>query len=137
MTGIAVLLMSVAGLSLAQEEEPAAEEILAQNEDLTLPPVIEETPGDVRFEPPSEHDESLEVVVEAGQTDWRLPDLGTSLRDEEEERELDQRMEFEALPYYDPEKQVEMLEPTPIVDVLRDVGFLKIFNIEFGRRTPE
>ena len=137
MTGIAGLLLSIAGVALAQDEPAAPQETLAQNEteDLTLPPVIEETPGDVRFEPPAE-DKPLEVVVEGGQTDWRLPDLGTSLR-EEEERELDQRMKFDALPYYDPEKQVEMLEPTPVVDVLRDVGFLKIFEIEFGRRTPE
>jgi hypothetical protein len=46
-------------------------------------------------------------------------------------------MEFEMLPYYDPEKQVEMMEPVPVVDVLRDVGFLRMFEINFGRRTPE
>jgi hypothetical protein len=131
LTGTAVLLLAVASHGFAQEE-------LATDETLTLPPVIAETPGDVRLEaPPEDREDGLEVEVTAGQTDWRLPDLGTSLREEEDEREPDQRMEFEMLPYYDPEKQVETLEPVPVVDVLRDVGFLRIFEIDFGRRTPE
>jgi hypothetical protein len=133
LTGTVALLMSVAGLALAQEDAPAT-----AAEDLTLPPVITEAPGDVRLEPAPEdrEGEGIEVLVTGGETDWRLPDLGTSLR-EEEERPLDQRMEFVLAPYYDPEKQVEMLEPVPVVDVMRDLGFLRIFEVGFGRRSRQ
>ena len=133
LTGIVVLLTSVAGQAVAQDESGPA-----PAEDLTLPPVIAEAPGDVRLEPAPEdrEGEGIEVLVTGGETDWRLPDLGTSLR-EEEERELDQRMEFSLAPYYDPEKQVEMLEPVPVVDVMRNVGMLRIFEIDFGRRSRQ
>ena len=132
LTGIAALFLATAGQALAQDDSPAA----ATTEDLTLPPVIQEAPGDVRLEPvPGDREpEGIDVEVTGGQTDWRLPDLGTTLR-EEEERELDERMEFVLAPYYDPEKQVEMLEPVPVVDVMRDVGFLRIFEVGFGRRS--
>jgi len=131
--GIVALLMAVAGQTLAQDDAAPA-----PAEDLTLPPTIEQSPGDVRFEPAPRDDgeEGIDVEVTGGQTDWRLPDLGTTLR-EEEERELDQRMEFVLAPYYDPEKQVEMLEPVPVVDVMRDLGFLRIFEVGFGRRSRQ
>jgi hypothetical protein len=133
LTGIVALLASIAAQALAQDEAPPA-----QPEDLTLPPVITEAPGDVRLEPPPEdrEGEGIDVLVTGGETDWRLPDLGTTLR-EEEERPLDQRMEFVLAPYYDPEKQVEMLEPVPVVDVMRDLGFLRIFEVGFGRRSRQ
>jgi hypothetical protein len=132
LTGIAALLCLTAGPALAQDEAPAA-----AAEDLTLPPVIEGRPGDVHLEPaPEGREDGIEVEVTGGQTDWRLPDLGTTLR-REEEPELDERMEFRLAPLYDPEKQVEMLEPVPVVDVLRDVGFLRIFEIGFGRRSRQ
>jgi hypothetical protein len=125
-----LLLLTSVGLSLAQEAEPGA-----AGEDLTLPPVIAQSPGDAHLEPtPENREDTLEAVVTGGQTDWRLPDLGTSLR-EEEEPELDQRMDFRAAPLYDPEKQVEMLEPVPVVDVERNVGYLRLFQIDFGRRS--
>ena len=133
LTGIVAILAAVAGQALAQDDarpEPA--------EDLTLPPTITEAPGDVRLEPAPEdrEGEGIDVLVTGGETDWRLPDLGTTLR-REEERELDQRMEFVLAPYYDPEKQVEMLEPVPVVDVMRDLGFLRIFEVGFGRRSRQ
>lgn len=132
LTGIAALLWFAAASSFAQEA-PAP----APDEDLTLPPVIEGKPGDVHLEPaPEDRGDGLDVEVTGGQTDWRLPDLGTTLR-REEEPELDQRMEFRLAPLYDPEKQVEMLEPVPVVDVLRDVGFLRIFEVGFGRRSRQ
>ena len=134
LTGIAALFLCVAGQTLAQDDAAPA-----SAEDLTLPPVIAEAPGDVRLEPAPEgrEEEGIDVTVTGGQNDWRLPDLGTSLREEEEERELDQRMEFVLAPYYDPEKQVEMLEPVPVVDVMRDLGFLRIFEFGFGRRSRQ
>lgn len=131
-TGIVLLLLAAACQTLAQEGDAQA-----PAEDLTLPPVIAENPGNARLEPAhEEREDEIEVVVAGGQSDWRLPDLGTSLR-REEEPELDQRMEFRVAPLYDPEKQVEMLEPVPVVDVLRDVGFLRIFEVGFGRRSRQ
>ena len=132
LTASALLLLAAACRTFAQDETPPA-----PAEDLTLPPVIGDSPGDVRLEPAhEEREDELVVEVTGGQSDWRLPDLGTSLR-REEEPELDQRMEFRLAPLYDPEKQVEMLEPVPVVDVLRDVGFLRIFEVGFGRRSRQ
>lgn len=102
-------------------------------DDLTLPPVIQAMPGDVRLEPPpADRDDMLEVHVTGGQTDWRLPDLGTSLREEEEERDPDQRFEVRFVPLFDPEKDDQTIETPPVVDVLRDVGFIRIFEIGIG-----
>lgn len=133
LTGIVALLTFGPGQAFAQGDA-----VPAPAEDLTLPPIISEAPGDTRLEPASEdrEGEGIDVLVTGGTTDWRLPDLGTTLR-EEEERELDQRMEFVLAPYYDPEKQVEMLEPVPVVDVMRGVGMLRIFEIDFGRRSRQ
>ena len=115
----------------------AAPPSLAQENALALPPRLEESPGAARLtEPPADRRDVLEEVIVTADSQWRLPDLGTSLR-REEEPELDQRMEFRLAPLYDPEKQVEMLEPVPVVDVLRDVGFLRIFEVGFGRRSRQ
>jgi len=106
----------------------------AAAQDLTLPPVIQAMPGDVRLEaPPEDRDDVLEAVVTGGQTDWRLPDLGTSLREEEEERDPNQRIVVRFAPLFDPEKEDPTIETAPVVDVLRDVGFIRIFEINIGR----
>jgi hypothetical protein len=130
---IATLLAVVAGDSLAQDEST-----LAPNDALTLPPAIAEAPGDAHLEPaPAAGEDGLTVVVSGGQTDWRLPDLGTSLREEEEEVDPTQRIHLRFMPLYDPEKQEDTLEPVPVVDVLRDVGFIRLFEIEIGRKSGE
>jgi len=129
---IAALVANASGLALAQDEPDAA--------DLTLPPRISEpAPGEVALEPaPEEHEDVLEAVVTGGQTDFRLPDLGTSLRREkEEERDPNDRMDVTFLNLFDPENQDPAEEVFPTIEDLRRVGFLRIFELRFGRRNRE
>lgn len=125
--GASLILVS----ALAQEPAPAPDP------ELTLPPVIDSEPEEAHLEPPPpDRDDVLEAVVRGGQTDWRLPDLGSSLREEREEREPDQRIELGFVPLYDPEEQdptVDFL--TPEVDVMRGVGMIKLIELRFGRRS--
>ena len=60
LTGIVALLAAVSGQALAQDDASPS-----QPEDLTLPPVIAEAPGDVRLEPSPEdrEGEGIEVLV--------------------------------------------------------------------------
>jgi hypothetical protein len=113
-----------------QESEPAPAR------DLTLPPQIQSAPGDVVLEPPTEdRDGVLEAVVTGGQTDFRLPDLGTSFRDDDEEgREPGQRMTVTFLNLYDPENQDPAEEMFPSLEERLGVGMLRIFRINIGSR---
>lgn len=120
------------------EQSPSIESL--EDESLTLPPVIASEPGEARFEEPDpEREDALEAVVTSGQTDWRLPDLGTSMREEEPELEPDQRMYVGVIPLYDPEDEENdpLLDLTQDPDVMRGVGFLKLFELRFGQRSPE
>jgi hypothetical protein len=49
-----------------------------------------------------------------------------------EEIDPNQRIHLNLLPLFDAERQVETLEQVPVVDVLRDVGFIQIFMIDLG-----
>jgi len=127
-------LLSIAVASGASAQEEAGET------DLTLPPQIdpESAPGEARLEPPPEEREDvLEAVVTAGQTDWRLPDLGSSFRAREEERDPNQRMEVTFLYLYDPENEDPAEEIFPTTEEQLGVGVLKIFELRFGRRSRE
>jgi hypothetical protein len=127
-----LLLLAVVGRSLAQDE---AQDPL-QNEELTLPPVIEAVPGETNFEPPPEdRDDVLEAVITGGQTPWRLPDLGSSLRNREEEIDETQRIHVRFIPLYDPEEEDPAIAIFPDIEDQRDVGFLRIFEIGIGRRS--
>jgi len=111
----------------------------AQTEDdeLTLPPEITSEPGEVRFEPPPEEREDvLEAVVTGGQTDWRLPDLGSAMRAEQEKRDPSERIDVTFLGLYDPENQDPTEELFPDDSNPRSVGFLQIFEVTIGKK-PE
>lgn len=107
-------------------------------DDLTQPPRIDPAaePGAADIEPaPEERDDMLEAVVTRGQTDWRLPDLGTSLRRDEDELEPGQRIAVNWLPLYDPENQDPVENLFKDYEDTRNVGFLRIFDIRFGERS--
>ena len=109
----------------------------AQETDLTLPPAIASGPGDVRLEPAAEEREDvLEAVVTGGQTDWRLPDLGSSFRSRIPE-DPDQRIHVTFIGLYDPENQDPIEEMFPDSEEFRRVGFLRIFELRFGKRNRE
>jgi len=104
------------------------------DDELTLPPEITSEPGEVYFEPPPEEREDvLEAVVTGGQTDWRLPDLGSAMRAEQEERDPNERIDVTFLRLYDPENQDPTEELFPDDSNPRSVGFLEVFELRFGK----
>jgi hypothetical protein len=131
---------------IAASSELAAQQATAETDqeagqapeaDLTLPPRIgdDPSPGAARLEPPAEEREDmLEAVVTGGQTDFRLPDLGTSFRKRQEERETDQRIEVQFLNLYDPENRDPAEEAFPSLEEKLGVGMLRVFRLEFGKR---
>lgn len=123
----------------AQESTAAATELPpAPGDELTLPPEIEGSPGEVRLEPaPGDREDVLEAVVTGGQSSWRLPDLGSSFRREEEERDPNQRFHVNFLPLYDPENQDPTENLFPSIEDLRRVGFIEVIRINFGKRSTE
>jgi hypothetical protein len=123
-------LISIAFLSsaFAQEETPAGDE-------LTLPPRIDPAaaPGEARLEPaPDEREDMLEAVVTRGQTDFRLPDLGTSFRKEKEEYDPTERIDVQFLYLFDPENQDPAEEAFPSLEERLGVGMIKVFRITLG-----
>lgn len=122
-------LVSIAFLSsaFAQEDSPAV--------DLTLPPQIDPTaaPGEARLEPaPDEREDMLEAVVTGGQTDFRLPDLGTSFRADNEEYDPTERIDVQFLYLFDPENEDPAEEAFPSLEERLGVGMIKLFRITIG-----
>lgn len=102
-----------------------------------IPPASDSSPGSTRLEAaPEDREDMLEAVVTGGQTDFRLPDLGTSLR-EEEEIDPNDRIDVTFLYLYDPDNQDPAEEVFPTIEDLRRVGFLRVFEMRFGRRSRE
>jgi len=114
----------------------AAAQTDGSNEDeLTLPPEITAAPGEVLFEaPPEEREEALEAVVTRGQDEWRLPDLGSAMRAEQEARDPNERIDATFLYLYDPENQDPTEELFPDDSNPRTVGWIELFEVRFGKR---
>lgn len=155
-SGIAVLALTGAGSLRAQSDsntevvpqviaDPAVESDTpidtrlppVPDDTLTLPPEIDLGPGAARLEPPAEaREDVLEAVVTGGESNWRLPDLGSSFR-REEVPDPNQRIEVNFIPLYDPENEDPTANLFQNIEDLRNVGFLEIFRINFGRRSPD
>lgn len=133
--GIACAALSLLALpALAQDD---ADETAGTDSDLTLPPRLENEiqPGNAQLEPPDEEREDiLEAVVTGGQNEFRLPDLGTSFRDDEDERDPNARMEVRFLNLYDPDNIDPAEEAFPSLEEKLGVGMLRVFRIGFGDR---
>lgn len=130
------ILLLIAHLASAQEETPDTDE--TPERDLTLPPRIQSSPADVRLEPqPEEREDLLEAVVTGGQTDFNLPDLGTSLRADAEEYDPNERIDVQFLYLFDPENQDPAEEIFPSLQERIGVGMLRIFEVRIGGRDAE
>ena len=79
----------------------------------------------------------LEAVITRGQNEWRLPDLGSNMREEQDAQRANERMKRQFLHLYDPENQDPMEQMFPGIESLRDVGFLRIFRFHFGEPPEE
>jgi hypothetical protein len=116
---------------------PSATDAAPEPQDLTLPPVIATAPGQPNLEPPPEdRDDLVRAVVTSGQSEFRLPDLGTSLREEREQEDPNQRIVANPIRLYDPEADPTVDDNFLEADVLRGVGFIKMFEFRFGRDRP-
>jgi hypothetical protein len=138
--GFVVASSELAAQQATAETDQAAGPEAGTDLDLTLPPRIgdDPAPGEPRLEPPAEEREDmLEAVVTGGQTDFRLPDLGTSFRERQEARETDQRIEVQFLNLYDPENRDPAEEAFPSLEEKLGVGMLRVFRLEFGKRNPD
>ncbi|MDX1561734.1 MAG: hypothetical protein R3305_02350 [Gammaproteobacteria bacterium] len=140
---MARLIASIAALLLLPLLAAAQQDVVAQQdaesasaggEDLTMPPSLPELPGDARLEPPPrEREDVLEAVIVRGQDEFRIPDLGTTLRDEEDD-DPNARIKVNWLPLYDPENQDPTLAIFEQDTELRRIGWIKLFDLRFGGR---
>jgi hypothetical protein len=111
---------------------------IGQQEDLTLPPRLDESPGRVRLAaPPESRRPVLEEIIVTNESEWRLPDLGSEWRARREDERASGRIEVSLLPIYDPEGLRPDFDPLRINREVQQVGFLELFRVRFGRRaTP-
>jgi hypothetical protein len=112
---------------------------LAAQEDLALPPRVEDAPGAARLaaEPPDRR-EPLEEIVVVSEQRWRLPDLGSEWRAEHAaEADSTARIEATFMPLYDPENDAPTYDVFNVNRAIRQVGFIELFRVRFGQRSPE
>jgi hypothetical protein len=95
-----------------------------------------ERPGGVPFEPAPRADEEVieEIIVYGRRDEWRLPDMGDTLRREREELEKAKvgEVDFEFLPLYDPEQAAREPDLFRMDDPLQRVGKVELFRFRFG-----
>jgi hypothetical protein len=109
----------------------------AQSEDLTLPPRLDE-PGQVRLAAGrAGARDGLEEIIVVRESEWRLPDLGSTWRANQEAEQPPQRIEVAILPLYDPERQAIDFDPLRINLEAQRVGFIELFRLRFGRRSAD
>jgi hypothetical protein len=129
---------------------PSAE---SQQSDVPLPPRLDtparpqpgapstapvRVPDGARLAPLPEERAATEEIVVLGQSEWRLPDLGSSWRAEQEAEEAREGIRATFLPLYDPDNP-----PTRSDTFLLDreaqqrLGFIELFRVRFGRRSTD
>lgn len=109
------------------DEDPAA--------DLAVAPRLDDAPGRSQLaavEPAD--DDALEEVIVIGDSEWRLPDLGSSWRAREEDEPSNDRIEVSLLPLYDPGEDGAQFDALGINQEMQRVGFIELFRLRFGRR---
>jgi hypothetical protein len=105
----------------------------AQESDLTLPPRIDAGPrGAELAEPSAGRSAELDEIIVVGESEWRLPDLGSEWRARAEEESRAQRIELSFLPLYDPERDPVDYDPLRINREIQRVGFIELFRVQFG-----
>ncbi|HEY8519010.1 MAG TPA: hypothetical protein VIN61_02930 [Gammaproteobacteria bacterium] len=111
------------------------------SDDVPPPPRIGDSPEPIP--PPARPGESRlaslpeeveEIVVIGEESQWRLPDLGSSFRQRQEEERRQGRIAAEFLPLYDPEQPPLTSGLLRIDREAERVGFIQLFRIRFGRR---
>ena len=83
----------------------------------------------------NEQKEVLEEIIVVGKDEWRLPDLGSSWRAEQEARKRPGRTGWEFAPRYDPERAYRHLNLSQRSKEEQRVGFIDLFRFSFGRKS--
>ncbi len=83
----------------------------------------------------NEQKEVLEEIIVVGKDEWRLPDLGSSWRAEQEARKKPGRGDWEFLPRYDPERADRHVNRSQLSQEEQRVGFIELFRFSFDHRS--
>jgi hypothetical protein len=123
----------------------------AAQDDVPLPPRIDEPPAAnapvPRVRPPErtrlaalpQDRLAQDEVIVVGQTEFRLPDLGSSWRTEQEaEQAAAARIRVAFLPLYDPETRAAASDVfLTNRETYRRHGVIELFRVRFGRRARD
>jgi hypothetical protein len=94
-------------------------------------------PNAARLAPlPEDRDDGTEEIIVIGQG-WRLPDLGSEWRARQKETENEGRFSATALPLYDPAEPPLHSDAFTASGEERRHGYIEIFRLRFGRRSPD
>jgi hypothetical protein len=100
--------------------------------------VGDDEPNAARLAPvPDARRDAVEEIVVIGENEWRLPDLGSGWRLEQEEQEEQSRISASFLPLYDPERETTLPSLMALDREARRVGYIELFRIRFGRRSRD
>lgn len=77
----------------------------------------------------------MEEIVVIGRSEWRLPDLGSSLS-ETAERDRG-RWQTSILPLYDPASPMRGPELLEVTTPPQRVNYIELFRVRVGPRPPE
>ena len=83
----------------------------------------------------NDQEEVLEEIIVVGKAEWRLPDLGSSWRAEQEARKRPGRTRWEFAPRYDPERAYRHLNLSQLSKEEQRVGFIELFRFSFDRES--
>ena len=109
---------------------------LGQESALTLPPRIDEIARSPELAPAAGgRSDSLDEIIVVGESEWRLPDLGSDWRARAAEEQKAERIDVSFLPLYDPERDPIDYDPLRINREIQRVGFIELFRVEFGDRS--
>ena len=110
-------------------DEPSVDELSAQ-----------QSTGEPRTEPAAAAAQTdaaqlEEIVVVSDQNPWRLPDLGSSWRGQDDGPDDDGRISVELVPLWNPDaEEIPTDNPFSVGDDFGRVGFIEVFRVRFGRR---
>ena len=120
----------IGGLCLALAGSVAAQDAPAP------PRILPDGPGSVSLAPlPGDRATEMEEIVVIGRSEWRLPDLGSSLGEATEREQGRWRASF--LPLYDPETPMRGPELLEVTTAPQRVNYIELFRVRFGPRPPE
>ena len=118
---------------------PAGAFAQADEDELALPPRIDNVPSQARLaDPPEDRVDMIEEVIVTNENPWRLPDLGSTWRARQNQAEELGRIRANFMPLYDPDDPAASLAPLfPANREMQRVGFIQLFRVRFGGRDTD